>query len=123
MRSSMRSQRLIAAISLVLVALTELAPHRHHDPLFEIAGISSGELHSADCVEPNAKVAHLHKDVVRQIDLCVACMRQHMPATLWNATGAAPEAASRPLASAARLARVHIRISSKSSRAPPCRLS
>jgi hypothetical protein len=116
-------RRWIAAVSLIFVALTEIAPHRHADSILDLTLGSGGELHVIRCDEATGGIPHLHRDRVRQIDPCVACFRQHMQATASSITLRTPQILQQALIVVARVAHAHAIQLRTSSRGPPALLS
>ncbi|HEY8132917.1 MAG TPA: hypothetical protein VII12_13630 [Thermoanaerobaculia bacterium] len=115
----MSARRWIAAVSLIFVALTEIAPHRHADSILDLTLGSGGEAHIIRCESPASGVPHLHRDRVRHIDPCVACFRQHMQATASSITLGAPQILQQTLIVVARVAHARAIELRKSSRGPP----
>src|ERR1041384_53362 len=72
-------QSLVCAVAILTTVATELAPH-HHDDFRDVLSDSLGgsEIHDADCRTPRS--THFDADVVRHVDSCVACLRQHLQA-------------------------------------------
>jgi hypothetical protein len=122
----MRSRRLLAALSLALLAIVEFAPHHHDDASFDLAAdsvTSAIEIHDTNCSNPNSKSGHLHRDSVREVDPCVACLRQHVQITRALANQGAPHIAVQPALTIARIARTCAAHPTSSSRAPPALFS
>jgi hypothetical protein len=113
-------KRFLAAASLLILALTETAPHRHNDSLDLWLGddVAQSE-HVIRCDGPAAGATHMHRDAVRQIDPCLACFRQHMRATASRVAIAAPTPLQHFIAVAARVSCARAIQLRKSSRAPP----
>src|ERR1051325_2120771 len=90
----MSVRRLIAAASLAVLALVDLAPHEHADGFLDLVAdnlTSPAQLHITDCAQPLTKGGHFHRDSVREVHPCIACLRQHVPiAQTLAASGAAP---------------------------------
>jgi hypothetical protein len=116
-------RRWIAAVSLIFVALTEIAPHRHADSILDLTLGSGGEAHVIRCESPATGVPHLHRDRVRHIDPCVACFRQHMQATASRIALGTPQILQQALIVVARVAHARAIELRQSSRGPPALLS
>jgi hypothetical protein len=117
----LRVKRFVAAASLLIIGITEGAPHRHGDALFEAPATT--EVHSIRCSTPSAGVPHLHRDRARQIDPCLACFRQHMQATASKVILGTPAILQQFLTVTARVAHAEAIRLRKSSRAPPMLVS
>src|SRR5438067_3774940 len=76
--TAMLIRRLIAAVALLVVAVTQIAPH-HHPELSSKSAL-------VKCDGPTSGVAHLHPNPTPQRDACLACFRQHMQATISKVT-------------------------------------
>ena len=118
-------KRFLATASLLIIGVTELAPHRHSDsielPFADENG--SGEVHLIRCDGPTAGVPHLHPDRARQIDPCVACFRQHLQATNSKVVLGIPATLQQFLTVTARVAHAQSIRLRKSSRGPPTLVS
>jgi hypothetical protein len=114
-------KRFLAAASLLIIGVTEVAPHRHADSLDLWVGddIAGQTEHVIRCDGPAAGATHMHRDAERQADPCLACFRQHMQATSSRIAIVAPTPRQHFLAVAARVAHAHAIQLRKSSRAPP----
>jgi hypothetical protein len=115
----MLTRRCLAAVCLIFVALTEIAPHRHADSILELTLGSGGEEHVVRCESRTPGVPHFHRDRVRQIDPCVACFRQHMQATASVLTVGTPQILQHALIVVARVAHARAIELRKFSRGPP----
>ena|SRR2546427_11309214 len=113
--------RLIALVGILMISATELVPH-HHEGAFELSFITAangGETHFIRCNDPHSATFHFHADRVRQIDPCVACLRQHMKVIASGAIVRIPEPLLSVLVVAAPIANVDRASVPASSRAPP----
>jgi hypothetical protein len=103
-------RRLIAAVALLVVAGTQLAPHHHPE-------LSSKSL--VKCAGPTSGVAHLHPSPTPQREACLACFRQHMQATISKVTLGVPQVLAQFIIVTARVAHARTIRLRQSSRAPP----
>jgi len=110
-------KRVIAVAGLLILGITELAPHRHGDSIDDAN--TATEVHVLRCDGPTAGVAHMHRDQQRQVDPCLACFRQHMQATASKIVIGTPHILKQFLTVTARVAHAHAIRVRKSSRAPP----
>ena len=113
--------RLIALVGIVVISVTEIAPH-HHDGAFELSFLSAangGETHAIRCNDPHSSTFHFHPDRVRQIDPCVACLRQHMKVIASGAIVRIPQLQPSVIVAAAPIANFDRASVPASSRAPP----
>ena len=104
-------RRLIAAVALLIVATTELAPH-HHPEL-------TSKTPLVKCDGPTAGVPHLHPMRAPQRDGCLACFRQHMQLTISKVTVGTPQILVQFALVTARVAHARTIRLRHSSRAPP----
>jgi hypothetical protein len=114
-------KRFLAAASLLIIGITETAPHRHAGSLDLWLGddIDAQAKHVIRCDGPAAGATHMHRDAERQTDPCLACFRQHMQATSSRIALVPPTPHQHFAAIAARVAYAHAIQLRKSSRAPP----
>ena len=114
-------KRFLAAASLLILGITETAPHRHADSLDLWLGdeVAAQSEHVVRCDGPAAGATHMHRDVSLQVDSCLACFRQHMQATASKLTLGAPIPLQHFVAVAARVAYARAVRLRKSSRGPP----
>lgn len=114
-------KRLLAAASLLILGITETAPHRQADSLDLWLGdeVQSQAEHVIRCDGPAAGATHMHRDAAPQADSCLACFRQHMQATASRVALTTPTPLQQFIAIAARVACAHAIQIRKSSRAPP----
>jgi hypothetical protein len=113
--------RLIALVGILMISATELLPH-HHEGAFELSFVTAangGEMHAIRCNDPRSATFHFHADRVRQIDPCVACLRQHMKVIASGAIVRIPQPLLSVLVVAAPIANVDRASVPASSRAPP----
>lgn len=111
-------RRCLALASLLVVCITDMAPHRHGDALFELFG-GATEIEVFHCDSPARNVPHLHSARSREIDPCLACLRQHLQATASVVTPGNPRILERLLTVSARVAYARSIRLRKSSRGPP----
>lgn len=107
--TAMLTRRLIAAVALSVVAITQIAPH-HHD---------SSRKPVIHCAGPTAGVAHLHPTPTPQHENCLACFRQHLQATISKVTLGTPQVLAQFVIVTARIAHARTIRLRQSSRAPP----
>jgi hypothetical protein len=115
-------KRLLAAATLLILAIVEFAPHRHADSLDLWLGVDSPSPvteHVIRCDGATGGIAHIHRDTTRQTDSCLACLRQHFRATALRALPAAAHTFREFLAVTIRIAHAESIRLRKSSRAPP----
>jgi hypothetical protein len=114
-------KRFLAAAALLVLGVTEMAPHRHADRLdvWSDADGATRPAHIVRCDGPAAGATHMHRDVPQSSDACLACFRQHMRATASRVVLGAPQPLQHFIAVAARVAYAHAIRLRKSSRAPP----
>jgi hypothetical protein len=114
-------KRLLAAASLLILGITEMAPHRHADSLDLWLGdeVAAQSEHIIRCDGPAAGATHMHRDQPVQVDTCLACFRQHMQATASKVTLGVSQAAQHFRVVAARVAYAEAIRLRKSSRGPP----
>jgi hypothetical protein len=113
--------RFLAIVGIIVISATELVPH-HHEGAFELSFITAangGETHAIPCNDPHSSTFHFHADRVRQIDPCVACLRQHMKVIGSGAIVRIPQPLLSVLVVAAPIANVDRASVPASSRAPP----
>jgi len=104
-------RRLIAAVALLVVAGTQVAPH-HHPEL-------SSKSPLVKCAGPTSGVAHLHPVPTPQREGCLACFRQHLQATISKVTLGVPQVLVQFAIVTARVAHARTIRLRQSSRAPP----
>ncbi|HEY8181282.1 MAG TPA: hypothetical protein VII32_03520 [Thermoanaerobaculia bacterium] len=104
-------RRLIAAVALLVVAVTQIAPH-HHPEL-------SSKSPLVNCAGPTSGVAHLHPTPTPQREACLACFRQHVQATISKVTLGVPQVLAQFIIVTARVAHARTIRLRQSSRAPP----
>jgi hypothetical protein len=105
-------RRLIAAASLIVLSVTQIAPHRHAD-------LSSQKQVLTHCDGPKSGVPHLHPDFRPQTDGCLACFRHHLNATVSKISLTAPHVLVQFVIVAGRVAHAYTLRLRQSSRAPP----
>lgn len=113
--------RFLAIVGIVVISATEVMPH-HHDGAFELSFLTAangGEANAIRCSDPHSARLHFHADRVRQIDPCVACLRQHLQVIASAAIVGLPQPLLAALTSAAPIANVERASVPASSRAPP----
>ena len=104
-------RRLIAAGALLVVAVTQIAPH-HHPEL-------TSKRQVVQCDGPTSGVAHLHPIQAPQRESCLACFRQHLQATISKVTIGTPIVLAQFVVVTARIAHARTIRLRQSSRAPP----
>jgi hypothetical protein len=116
-----RVKRLLSLAALLILGITEMAPHRHADSLDLWTGddIAARTEHVIRCDGPAAGATHVHRDVPREIDPCLACFRHHMNATALRVESITPVLRAAAVAVTARVASARTIQLRKSSRAPP----
>jgi hypothetical protein len=114
-----RLTQILAGLSLVIITWTGIAPHTHGADLEWSVAPGVGEVHITRCGTQSAGIPHLHRDRVRQVDVCVACLRQHIQAIAAKGELGTPQTLSALLTIAAWVANTHVVRFKKSSRAPP----
>jgi hypothetical protein len=114
-------KRFLAAASLLVLGLVEIAPHRHADSLDLWLGDDAPQAtqHVIRCDGASGGVAHMHRDATRQADSCLACLRQHLRATALKSLTGTLQTLQQFVAITARVAYAHSVRLRKSSRAPP----
>jgi len=113
-------QRFLAAASLVILAITECAPHSQGDaPIGYDPAPAAEVLHIYRCDGRPAGVTHLHRDREQPIKPCLACLRQHMQATGLAIALGALHIPAHFLIVAARITHARTLRLRKSSRGPP----
>jgi hypothetical protein len=113
--------RLTAIVGILVISAMELVPH-HHEGAFELSFLTAangGETHAIRCNDPHSSTFHFHPDRVRQIDPCVACLRQHVKVIAGGAIVRIPLPQLSVLPVAAPIANVDRASVPASSRAPP----
>ena len=113
--------RFLAAASLLILGITETAPHRHAASLDLWLGddVAAQSEHIVRCDGPAAGATHVHRDLPPETDPCLACFRQHMQATASKVVLGVAIPLQHYVAVAARVAYVHPVRLRQSSRAPP----
>jgi len=104
-------RRLIAAVALLVVAGTQLAPHNHPE--------LTSKTQLVKCDGPTTGVAHLHPTPTRQREGCLACFRQHLQATISKVTLGVPQVLVQFAIVTARVTHARTIRLRQSSRAPP----
>jgi hypothetical protein len=107
----MLTRRLIAAVALLVVAITQIAPHHHPEVTSKGAMLR--------CGGPTSGVAHLHPNPTPQRENCLACFRQHMQATISKVTIGTPQTLAQFIFVTLRVAHARAVRLRQSSRAPP----
>ena len=83
-------KRILGAAALLILGITDIAPHRHGDSLDLWLGddVAPQSTSIVRCDGPAAGATHLHGDTSRQVEACLACLRQHMQATspVWKSS-------------------------------------
>jgi hypothetical protein len=105
-------RRLIAAAGLIVLTVTQIAPHCHSD-------LSSQKQVMTHCDGPKSGVPHLHPDFTPQTDGCLACFRHHLNATVSKVSLGTPHVLVQFVIVAVRVAHAHTLRLRQSSRAPP----
>ncbi len=111
----MVARRLIAAVGLIVIAITQIAPHHHPE--------SVSQKQVVQCSGPTSGVAHLHPTYPRQSDDCLACLRQHLQATFSKVTLGAAQVLAQFVIITARVAHARTIQLRKTSRGPPSLIS
>jgi hypothetical protein len=109
--AAMSIRRLIAAVALLVVAVTQIAPHHHPEVT------SKGPM--LQCGGPTSGVAHLHPNPTPQRENCLACFRQHLQATISKVTLGTPQTLAQFVIVTLRIAHARTVRLRQSSRAPP----
>jgi len=104
-------RRLIAVAALLVVAVTQIAPHHHSE--------ASSKLAVIHCDGPTSGVAHLHPTPKPQRDGCLACFRQHLQATISKITLGTSQVLAQFVIVTARISYARAIRLRQSSRAPP----
>jgi len=115
-------KRILAAASLLILGLVEIAPHRHGDSLELWLGDDAAQTatqHVIRCDGATGGIAHMHRDATRQADSCLACLRQHLRATARGTLSVTPHRLQQFLSVTARVAYARSVRLRKSSRGPP----
>jgi hypothetical protein len=108
---AMLIRRLIAVAALLVVAVTQLAPHHHSE--------TSSRVPVIHCDGPTSGVAHLHPYPRPQRDGCLACFRQHLQATISKITLGTSQVLAQFIIVTARISYARTIRLRQSSRAPP----
>jgi hypothetical protein len=117
-----RAPRLVAALCALIVAITDIAPHRHAESALELSfidAVDGAETHVIACDGLPSGATHLHRDRVVQVHPCVACLRQHVQAIALNDIVRTPQTLHQFLITAAWVSHARTIRLRKSSRAPP----
>ena len=104
------TRRVVAAVALIVVAITQIAPHHHAETSPKLL---------IKCAGPTRDVPHLHPIATAQRDNCLACFRQHLRATFSKVTLGPPQVLAHVVVVTARIARARTVRLRQSSRAPP----
>ena len=117
-----RAGRLVAALCALLVAMTDIAPHRHAESTLELSfidAVDGVETHVIACDGLPSGATHLHRDRVIQIHPCIACLRQHVQIITLDDIVRTPQTLRQFLITAAWVSHARTIRLRKSSRGPP----
>lgn len=104
-------RRLMAVVALLVVAVTQIAPHHHPE--------ASSRVPVIHCNGPTAGVPHLHPNPTPQRDGCLACFRQHLQATVSKVILGTSQVLAQFVIVTARISYARAIRLRQSSRAPP----
>jgi len=116
-----RVKRPLSLAALLILGITEMAPHGHSHSLDLWTGddVAAQTEHVIRCDGPTSGATHMHRDAPREIDPCLACFRHHMNATALRVVTLTPVLRAHAMTITSRVTCARAIRLRRSSRAPP----